>query len=86
MYAIIVTRLGDEKEDGRAEPRVLSTHRTLEAAQRKWVVHFKDDEIFHSTRAAGILGPNGLLNYHGERLVGGGAVGRIEVRMGVYRD
>jgi hypothetical protein len=95
MYALIHGYRGTlvdqmtQEMPSTAEPRVVSTHRSLPAAQKAWRKFTKrpawDKGDSSPYDMLGILGPTGLLNYFGERLKGVEGA-RIEVRMGTFND
>jgi hypothetical protein len=58
---------------------LVSSHRTLAAAQKAWR---KTDNLEHQFR--GILTKDGLVNYYGEPLTPSEVFGSVELRMGVF--
>lgn len=70
-----------------AEPHVVAVAATLEEIQKVWTARYDVDEAVRGPHSfAGILGPDGLVNYHGRRMGHIGAVGTVQVRMGIYHD
>lgn len=68
------------------EPKVVAIANTLEEAQAAWDKRYDLENLSKQHRTfSGILGPDGLMNYFGERLKDT-TLGVLEVRMGVFRD
>lgn len=90
MYAVIYAYqpLATEPHPHRkttAGVQLIGVADTLEAAQEIWDKNFGVlDYVPHTY--LGILTPDGLLNYHGEALKGGGGIRAVEARIGVFDD
>ena len=80
MYALIACL-----EDG-GEPVLLATARTLKAAQRKFDKALAGDPPGQPRyRFIGFLTPDGLVNYHGNR-ISKTSIGYVTVKMGLDYD
>lgn len=70
-----------------AEPHVVAVASTLGEIQDAWRERYDNEEALLAPRSfTGILGPDGLVNFNGDRMGGIATLGTVQVRMGIYYD